>query len=235
MVYRIVRFNVPKSDPMNSKKPQTIVENDPLMTSFCLFYFESKFAYNLSEENGIRMLKSMKCHFPQSTLNKYIHQIMDYLRVCLVALMLEVIKTCCFVQYNETRILVHSRKSKEEDFKYNTGYIHATISLEKKLVVMLYKEGSRSHEIPEEKIFKGFLIECFTVDLAPLYVALEKDLEEYYLLRQACWQHARHYLVDAYVSVHRVLVLIQLINALFLIKQESKSRKQTQNSGIGSY
>lgn len=53
-------------------------------------------------------------------------------------------------------------------------------------------------------IFRGSLIECFTADRAPLYVALEKDLEEYYLQRQACWQHARHYLVDAFVSDHRV-------------------------------
>jgi len=226
-VYRIGRFNVPKSDPMNSKKPQSIVEGNPLMPSFCRFYFESKFAYNLSEENVIRMLESMKCHFPQSTLNKYIHQIMDYLRVRLEALMLEVIRTCGFVQNDETRILVRSRKNKEEDFKYNTEYIHAALSLEKKLVVMLYKEGSRSHEIPEEKIFKDPLIQCFTADRAPLYVALEKDLEEYYLQRQACWQHARHYLVDAFVSDHRVLVLIQLINALFLIERESKARNHT--------
>ena len=223
-VYEIGRFNVPGRDPMNSKKPQSIVENNPLMPSFCRFYFESKFAYNLSEENVIRMLESMKCHFPQSTLNKYIHQIMDYLRVRLEALMLEVIRTCGFVQNDETRILVRSRKNKEEDFKYNTEYIHAALSLEKKLVVMLYKEGSRSHEIPEEKIFRGSLIECFTADRAPLYVALEKDLEEYYLQRQACWQHARHYLVDAFVSDHRVLVLIQLINALFLIEREAKAR-----------
>ena len=68
------------------------------------------------------------------------------------------------------------------------------------------------------------MIECFTADRAPLYVALEKDLEEYYLQRQACWQHARHYLVDAFVSDHRVLVLIRLINALFLIERESKAR-----------
>ena len=223
-VYEIGRFNVPKSDPMNSKKPQTIVENNPLMPSFCRFYFESKFAYNLSEENVIRMLESMKCHFPQSTLNKYIHQIMDYLRTRLEALMLEVIRNCNFVQNDETRILVRSRNSKEDNFKYNTEYIHAALSLEKKLVVMLYKEGSRSHEIPEEKIFRGSLIECFTADRAPLYVALEKDLEEYYLQRQACWQHARHYLVDAFVSDHRVLVLIRLINALFLIERESKAR-----------
>ena len=226
-VYEIGRFNVPGRDPMNSKKPLSIVENNPLMPSFCRFYFESKFAYNLSEENVIRMLESMKCHFPQSTLNKYVHQIMDYLRVRLEALMLEVIRTCGFVQNDETRILVRSRKSKEDNFKYNMEYIHAALSLEKKLVVMLYKEGSRSHEIPEEKIFKDSLIQCFTADRAPLYVALEKDLEEYYLQRQACWQHARHYLVDAFVSDHRVLVLIQLINALFLIERESKSRNQT--------
>ena len=156
-VYRIGRFNVPKSDPMNSKKPQTIVENNPLMPSFCRFYFESKFAYNLSEENVLRMLESMKCHIPQSTLNKYIHQIMDYLRVRLESLMLEVIRSCGFVQNDETRILVRSRKKKEDNFKYNTEYIHAALSLEKKLVVMLYKEGSRSHEIPEEKIFRGSL------------------------------------------------------------------------------
>ena len=223
-IYKIGRFNVKGRDPMNSKKPRSIVEKNPLMPSFCRFYFESKFAYNLSEENVIRMLESMKCHFPQSTLNKYIHQIMDYLRVRLEALMLEVIRNCGFVQNDETRILVRSRKSLEEKFKYNTEYIHAALSLEKKLVVMLYKEGSRSHEIPEEKIFRGSLIECFTADRAPLYVTLEKNLKEYYLQRQACWQHARHYLVDAFVSDHRVLVLIQLINALFLIERESKDR-----------
>ena len=222
--YKIGRFNVPGKDPMNSRKPQTIVDDNPLMPSFCRFYFESKFAYNLSEENVIRMLQGMKCHFPQSTLNKYIHQIMDYLRVRLEALMLEVIRKCGYVQNDETRILVRSRKNKEEDFKYNTEYIHAALSLEKKLVVMLYKEGSRSHEIPEEKIFRGSMIECFTADRAPLYTAIEKDLVEYSLQRQACWQHARHNLVDAFVSDHRVLVLIQLFNALFLIERESKAR-----------
>ncbi len=222
--YEIGRFNVPGQDPMNSKRPQTIVEKNPLMPSFCRFYFESKFAYNLSEENVIRMLESMKCHFPQSTLNKYIHQIMDYLRVRLESLMLEVIRSCGFVQNDETRILVRSRKRLEDKFKYNTEYIHAALSLEKKMVVMLYKEGSRSHEIAEEKIFCDSLIECFTADRAPLYVAIEKDLVEYSLQRQACWQHGRHYLIDAFVSDHRVLVLIQLINALFLIERESKAR-----------
>ena len=55
--------------------------------------------------------------------------------------MLEVIRSSGFVQNDETRILVRSRKSKEDNFKYNTEYIHAALSLEKKLVVMLYKEA----------------------------------------------------------------------------------------------
>ena len=226
-IYKIGRFNVPGSDPMNSKKPQTIVGNNPLMPSFCRFYFESKFAYNLSEENIIRMLKGMKCHFPQSTLNKYIHQIIDYLRNRLEALMLEVIRSCEYVQNDETRLLVRSRQSLEENFKYNIEYIHAALSLEKKLVVMLYKEGSRSHEIPEEKIFRGSSIECFTADRAPIYTAIVKDLVEYRLQRQACWQHFRHNLIDAYVADHRVLLLIQITNGVFLVERESKARGHT--------
>ena len=188
-----------------------------------LFYYSPAKVYTKVYKIGRFNVKGQD----PSTLNKYIHQIMDYLRVRLEALMLEVMRSCSFVQNDETRILVRGRKSKEDNFKYNTEYIHAALSLEKKLVVMLYKEGSRSHEIPEEKIFRGSLIECFTADRAPLYVALEKDLEEYYLQRQACWQHARHYLVDAFVSDHRVLVLIQLINALFLIEREAKVRNYT--------
>ena len=132
-----------------------------------------------------------------------------------------------FIHELEEAVAKSEEAHKEELAKFSAEYIHAALSLEKKLVVMLYKEGSRSHEIPEEKIFKDSLIQCFTADRAPLYVALEKDLEEYYLQRQACWQHARHYLVDAFVSDHRVLVLIQLINALFLIERESKSRNHT--------
>ena len=41
------------------------------MPSFCRFYYESEFAYNLSEENVLRMLESMKCHIPQSSGKKY--------------------------------------------------------------------------------------------------------------------------------------------------------------------
>ena len=45
------------------------------------------------------------------------------------------------------------------------------------------------------------MIECFTADRAPLYTAIEKDLVEYSLQRQACWQHARHNLVDAFPHI----------------------------------
>ena len=77
-----------------------------------------------------------------------------------------------FIFYSKNGVISHeqwvSAAQELMDFKYNTEYIHAALSLEKKLVVMLYKEGSRSHEIPEEKIFKGSMIECFTADRAPL-------------------------------------------------------------------
>jgi hypothetical protein len=58
---------------------------------------------------------------------------------------------------------------------------------------MLYEDGSRSHTIQEEEIFKGSNIKSFIADRAPLYETIVKDLEEYHIVRAACWFHARHY------------------------------------------
>ena len=77
--------------------------------------------------------------------------------------------------------------------------MQAALSLEKKLVVMLYDEGTRDHMLQEEKIFKDSCIEGFVADGAPQYKTIQKDLEEKKLLRQACWFHGRHYLVDAFL------------------------------------
>ena len=181
-IYKIGRFNVPGSDPMNSKRPQTIVEKNPLMPSFCRFYFDSKFAYNLSEENIIRMLESMKCHFPQSTLNKYIHQIMDYLRVRLETLMREVIRSCGFVQNDETRILVliqlinglflvekeskargHSPEQRYRfRLKYSASIVGQIMSLLKKMKGEKDKYGALvmkaiNYILDDEEAFKKFL------------------------------------------------------------------------------
>lgn len=66
-----------------------------------------------------------------------------------------------------------------------------------------------------------------TADRAVLYETIEKDLEEMGLVRTACWFHARHRFVDAYISDHRVRVIILMMNYLFQIERESKIHKHT--------
>ena len=51
-----------------------------------------KFHYNISENRILEMLHEMKAEIPQSSLNRWIHQIMACLRERLEQLMLEVIK-----------------------------------------------------------------------------------------------------------------------------------------------
>ena len=217
--YKIGRFNVPKSDPMCSKRPVRILESNPIMPSFARFYLESKFCYNLSENRILEMLKGMKTNIPQSSLNLWMHQIMEMLRERLEPLMLEAIRQSKFTNNDATRLLVRSRKTPDDPLKYTIEYVQATLSLEKKLCVMLYDDGTRDHMLQEEKIFKDSSIVGFVADRAPQYPAIVKDLEKQELLRQACWFHARHYLVDAYLVDSRMEMLLILINALFYIER----------------
>ena len=217
--YKIGRFNVPKSDPRCSKHPVRILEGNPVMPSFARFYLESKFRYNLSENRILDMLKGMKTNIPQSSLNLWMHQIMEMLRERLEPLMLEVIRKSQFTNNDATRLLVRSRETPEDPLKYTIEYVQAALSLEKKLCVMLYDEGTRDHMLQEEKIFKDSSIVGFVADRAPQYSAIVKDLEAQELLRQACWFHARHYLVDAYLVDSRMEMLLILINALFYIER----------------
>lgn len=217
--YKIGRFNVPKSDPRCSKHPVRILEGNPVMPSFARFYLESKFRYNLSENRILDMLKGMKTNIPQSSLNLWMHQIMEMLRERLEPLMLEVIRKSQFTNNDATRLLVRSRETPEDPLKYTIEYVQAALSLEKKLCVMLYDEGTRDHMLQEEKIFKDSSIVGFVADRAPQYSAIVKDLEAQELLRQACWFHARHYLVDAYLVDSKMEMLLILINALFYIER----------------
>ena len=205
--YKIGRFNVPKSDPMCSKRPVRILESNPIMPSFARFYLESKFCYNLSENRILEMLKGMKTNIPQSSLNLWMHQIMEMLRERLEPLMLEAIRQSQFTNNDATRLLVRSRETPDAPLKYTIEYVQAALSLEKKLCVMLYDEGTRDHMLQEEKIFKDSSIVGFVADRAPQYPAIVKDLEGQELLRQACWFHARHYLVDAYLVDSRMEML----------------------------
>ena len=225
--YKIGRFNVPGSDPSNSKYPDRILENNPVMPSFARFYFESKFAYGLSENRIIEMLKSMKTSIPQSSLNLWMHQIMAHLRDRLEPLILAAIRESKFTNNDGTRLLVRSGDAETGAVSYKIEYIQAALSLEKKLVVMLYKEGSRGHELQEEKIFKGSSIECFVADRLSVYQTIVEDLEDQHLQRQACWFHGRHYLVDAYMVDHRVEDVIKLINLLFYIERVLQGEDDT--------
>lgn len=69
-------------------------------------------------------------------------------------LMLEVIRQSQFTNNDATRLLVRSRETPEDPLKYTIEYVQAALSLEKKLCVMLYDEGTRDHMLQEEKIFK---------------------------------------------------------------------------------
>ena len=132
----------------------------------------------------------------------------------------ELINRRVFQRNNDaTRLLVRSRETPDDPLKYTIEYVQAALSLEKKLCVMLYDEGTRDHMLQEEKIFKDSSIIGFVADRAPQYPAIVKDLEGQELLRQACWFHARHYLVDAYLVDSRMEMLLILINALFYIER----------------
>lgn len=165
---------------------------------------------------------------PQSSLNKWIHEIMTGLRERLLPLMIEVVKSSTYTNNDETRILVRSLLEDKPD-KYKVEYIHAALSLEKKMVVMLYGEGSRSHTIPEEQIFEHSNIKYFTADRAKLYDTVVKNMEEKYgieIKRSACWFHARHYFVDAFIADHRVRTIIKLMNYLFYIERVANEKNK---------
>ncbi len=224
--YEIGRFNVPGHDPMCSKHPDHIVGKNPLLPSFARFYLDMKIHYNVSENRILEMLRDMEAHMPQSSLNKWMHEIMNCLRERLQGLMLDVIKSSAYTNNDETRILVRNVMEDQPD-KYKVEYIHAALSLEKKLVVMLYGEGSRSHTIPEEQIFEHSNIKYFTADRAKLYETIVKSLEEKYgvkITRTACWFHARHYFVDAFITDHRVRTIIKLMNYLFYIERVANEK-----------
>lgn len=190
--------------------------------AFAKFYIESKFGYNLSENRILQILKSMKTSIPQSSLNRWMHEIMEMLRNKLENLMFEAIRQSKTTYNDETRILVRSRVDRNAPFKYKVEYIHAALSLEKKLVAMVYDEGSRSHEVQEKAFFRESDIKLFMADRAPLYSTIVKDLEEYEIERAACWVHSRRLFLNAFLSDERVRPFLKMINAIFWIDKESK-------------
>ena len=193
------------------------------------FYVDSKFNLNLSENRILSMLHGMNVNMPQSSLNNWIHQIMGMLRILLEPLMLETIRQFRFTNNDGTRITVRSRKSTDDHFKYNVEYIQAVLSLEKKLVVMLYEEGTRDHLLQENMVFKDSSIKCFVADRAPQYATIVKDLPEMKLIRQACLFHLRHELVNAFLVDPRIEDAIILCNTIFHIERVFQTDEEDQS------
>ncbi len=227
--YKIGRFNIPGDDPMCSKHPDTIVGNNPLMPSIATFIIAMKYQYHMSEKRILKMLTTMGAKISQSSLNKWTHNILTPLRERMLPLMEEELRKSTVTQNDESRIDVKSWDEVLQRYKYNTEYIHMALSLERKIVVMEYKDGSRGASVQLEAFFKDSSIKYFTADRAGLYNKIEKEMIEYNIIRSACWFHARHYLVNAWYVDKRVTPIINLINALFAIERESKDRGHTHD------
>ena len=81
------------------------------------------------------------------------------LRERLEPLMLESIRQSKYTNNDGTRLLVRSRDLEDEPFKYQIEYIQAALSMEKKLVVMLYDDGHLDmHNIAIERCFRHIAI-----------------------------------------------------------------------------
>ncbi|MEE3358227.1 MAG: IS66 family transposase, partial [Lachnospiraceae bacterium] len=220
--YCIGRFNVPSRDPMCSKYPESIIQGNPMTPSLAAFYLDQKIGYGMSEERILQMLAQMGGNIPQSTLNGWAHDVMGYLKDRLQEPMKDAIKLSVYTHNDGTHIIVRSWNEEKKCFEYHVEWIHGVLSPDMKTVVMLYADGSRSHTIQEEEIFKGSNIQSFIADRAPLYETIVKDLEEYHIVRAACWFHARHKFVNAYISDKRMAQIIDLINGLFMIERQAK-------------
>ena len=220
--YCIGRFNVPGSDPMCSKYPESIIQGNPMTPSLSAFYFDQKIGYGMSEERILQMLEQMGGNFAQSTLNGWAHGVMSYLKDRLQEPMKDAIKLSVYTHNDGTHIIVRSWNEEKKCYEYHVEWIHGVLSPDMKTVVMLYADGSRSHIVQEEEIFKGSNIRKFIADRAPLYETIVKDLEEYHIVRAACWFHARHKFVNAYISDKRVAQVIDLINGLFMVERQAK-------------
>lgn len=81
------------------------------------------------------------------------------LRERLEPLMLESIRQSKYTNNDGTRLLVRSRDSKDQPFDYQIEYIQAALTMEKKLVVMLYDDGHLDmHNIAIERCFRHITI-----------------------------------------------------------------------------
>lgn len=213
-VYKVANCNVPGVDgSRQTRKPRLLFLSVPVDPSFARFYLEMKFGQNRSEGQIVEYLHKMGCRVPQSTLNRWMHAVMDGLMKLLLPAMKEEIRQSRFTHNDETRILVRSFSDKTQKDKYQTEYIHGIYSPSANLFLMMYKEGSRSHDVQME-IFDGSAIEAFLADRYPGYKALISEFETP-PIRGACWIHFRRYLLIAFKQDDRLEPAVQLLARIF--------------------
>jgi len=133
----------------------------PMTPSLAAFYLDQKIGYGMSEERILQMLAQMGGNIPQSTLNGWAHDVMGYLKDRLQEPMKDSIKLSVYTHNDGTHIIVRSWNEEKGCFEYHVEWIHGVLSPDMKTVVMLYEDGSRSHTIQEEEIFKGSNIKSF--------------------------------------------------------------------------
>lgn len=174
--YRIGRFYVPgEKDMANSAYPPGIHNRCHLSPSFAAFYLRLKISYNVSEQNILRALKAAGCSIPRETLNKYIQRIEKEIRGLLQPAMADEIKESRFTHNDETRLRVKCPDKTNAVVGYHTEYVHGILSPSAKLLLLLYDQGSRGHQVQEE-IMKGSGVECFVCDKAKMYPKIVKDI-----------------------------------------------------------
>lgn len=210
-----------------SDRPAQIVEGCPYSPSFASLYLTLKFRYNLSELKIINMLKEMGCKVKQSTLNKWMHRVMSKVREALEPWMLKEVHSSKFMHNDETRITVRVWDEKKQKEEYRTCYIHGAYAPDKKIMVMVYENGSRAATVAEEAIFKDFTGEGFTADRCPIYPLIVEGHTNVYIEYGACWTHGRRYNLQAFLSDHRFEGVMKCINVLFSIEKHCRIMNMT--------
>ena len=228
--YTIGRFYDPeKKDLVNSAYPAGIHEKCHLSPSFIAFYLRLKISYNVSEQNILRALKAAGCDMPQATLNGYIQDAETAIREFLQDAMAEEIKESRFTHNDETRLMVKCPDKRTGVVGYHNEYVHGILSPSARILLLLYDDGSRRHDVQEE-IMRHSRIECFTCDRAKMYPKIVNDIVnalDKEIIRASCWVHWRRDVYELAKYDSRFKPILKALRILF--KLEAKWRED----GIG--
>lgn len=221
--YRIGRFYVPgEKDFVNSAYPMGVHDKCHLSPSFLAFYFRMKISYNVSEENIVKALKACGCDIPQETLNKYIQKAEKALRDFLWDAMVKEIQSSRFTHNDETRLRVKSPDKQTGIVGYHNEYVHGILSPSAKLLLLLYEDGSRGHEV-QESVMRGSQIECFVSDKAKMYPKIVTDILNdigQAIIRGGCWVHHRRDVFKIARYDKRFKRLLKALKILFRLEAE---------------